>query len=34
MADYDPIEHIMTTNLWPDELAAIGGANVRERFGF
>jgi aminocarboxymuconate-semialdehyde decarboxylase len=34
MADYDPIEHIMTAKLSADHQAAICGGNARELFGF
>ncbi len=34
MADYDPIEHIMTAKLSADDQAAICGGNARDLFGF
>ena len=34
MADYDPIEHVMTAKLSADAQAAICGGNARRLFGF
>jgi aminocarboxymuconate-semialdehyde decarboxylase len=34
MADYHPIEHIMTAKLSADDQAAICGRNARDLFGF
>ena len=34
MADYDPIEHIMTAKLTTEDQAAICGGNARKLFGF
>ncbi len=34
MADYDPIEHIMTAKLAADDRAAICGGNARDLFAF
>ena len=34
MADYDPIEHIMSAKLGAEDQAAICGGNARTLFGF